>query len=355
MSCHATYLKHWMITLPMLVGIELNPGPGEAEKKREQIILLKQTGKFTNQEIAEQVGAHRNTITNTWKRFKKKRSLKTKKGQGRKRKLTKKQEKQLVKKAKKGKDSPELAREYSQKVGGISERTIQRELRREGLRYLVVEKKDLLTNDQIQRRLKFARERLNHDWKYAIFTDEKSFQLGASPHNSWQDPNERVTAEVKRHQAKVHVWGGVGLHFKTKLYFFHENLNATLMCKILKKNLPPEHFYGLPPRCHDKWILVQDNDPKHRSKLVTELLDKIAPDRLPDFPANSPDFNVIEDVWSFIGRTLEHKTINTMSQLKAGIKKEWENLDIQLVHNSVQSMPRRLQECIQLKGKRTSY
>jgi len=127
------------------------------------------------------------------------------------------------------------------------------------------------------------------------------------------------------------------------------------MHKILKEHVPPLHFYDLPIRHQNKWIFVQDNDPKHKSKICTELLDKIAPDRLRDFPAMSADFNPIEDIWSIIDHSLQHKKIKTMAQLKKALKVEWKNLDMKHIRQSVESMPRRLQECIHLKGKRTSY
>jgi transposase len=352
------WLKSWLIPAPPLVGIELNPGPSAAERRREQIVLLQKTKKFTQEEIANQLGCSERTVRNVLKRISKKKkkkvvSMKNKPGQGRKRKLTAKEEKTIAKKAKKGKEARELAREK----GNIEETSIRRALKRQGLKYLVRKKREKLTQDQIERRLAFAQKRLKDDWKYAFFTDEKDFQLGSTRHKSWQDPNDRVTEEFKRHPQKLHVWGGIGKHFKTDLYFFHENLNAKLMCKILNKkgNLPPAYVYDLPPHLHNKCILVQDNDPKHRSKMVTQLLDKKAPNRVLDFPANSPDFNPIEDIWSIIASALERKNIKKMSQLKRAIKNEWDKLDMQLIRNSVESMPRRLQECINLKGERTSY
>src|SRR6185437_329788 len=147
---------------------------------------------------------------------------------------------------------------------------------------------------QMQRRVRFAGSRLNYNWKYVLFTDEKTWQLGGTPHKSWQDPSDRIVDEGKRHAPKVHVWGGIGSHFKTKLYFFRVNLTTPLMHKILKQNLPPAHSFDLPIRYKNKWIFVQDNDPKHKSKKVTTLLDEIAPDRIIDFPAESGDFNIIE-------------------------------------------------------------
>ena len=109
--------KSWMIPAPLLVGVELNPGPSESEIKRERIKFLKQTTKMTNLEIATAVGSSKSTVIRTGKRLKKKNpSVKTKKGQGRKRKFTKKQTAAIVKKAKEGKEAKELAREYPLKL-----------------------------------------------------------------------------------------------------------------------------------------------------------------------------------------------------------------------------------------------
>ena len=188
-----------------------------------------------------------------------------------------------------------------------------------------------------------------------FFTDEKTFQLGSHKHKSWQDPNDRVIEEVKRHPPKIHVWGGIGLHFKTKLYFFDKNLNSTLFCKILKARLPPAESFDLPPHGSNKWVLVQDNDPKHKSAQSQKILDILAPDRIKDWPSNSPDINPIEDVWSMMDYELQLKPPKNIRTLKSTLRKAWAELDVSKVTASIQSLPKRLNECIQLEGQRTSY
>ena len=109
------------------------------------------------------------------------------------------------------------------------------------------------------------------------------------------------------------------------------------------------------PQDRGRWILVQDNDPKHKAKKSTKLLDKMAPDRLPDWPSNSPDFNPIEDVWSLLDDGIKHKTIKSLHDLKKNLTKAWENLDMEKIRASIASLPKRFNECIERNGERTSY
>jgi hypothetical protein len=259
-------------------------------------------------------------------------------------------------KAKKKKSATEIARDIANDVqDGISDRSVRRYIKDMGMAWLVIEKREELSPSQEKRRLDFAKKWKNHKWKYELFVDEKTFELGSSQHKCWQYPDDRITEEVKRHSKNLHVWGGIGAHFKTKLYFFTKNLDADLYCKILKKRLPPDFNYNLVPTERGNWIFVQDNDPKHKAKKTKELLDRIAPDRITDYPANSPDFNPMEDVWSILNSFIEGKSIKSITSLKKNLQNAWTNLDMEVVRRSVRSLPRRLEQCIKRKGKRTDY
>lgn len=363
-SLNSWIKKDVLIPAPLLVGIELNPGPAFSPQTRRDILRWHEDG-ISNKAIARKLDCDVRTVR-TWvnrnrKRFSAKLlsnpTLTNRPGQGRKRKLSAKQERQVAKMAKiDEKDAPEIAREISKKVsGGVKPTTIRVTLKKKGLKYLVREKVEVITPLQAKKRLQFARKRLQDDWKYALFTDEKTFQVGCAKHKSWQDPNDRTTDEFKRHPSKIHVWGGIGLHFKTKLFFFQGNMDSTLFCTILKARLPPEHAFGLPPYGRNKWILVQDNDPKHKSKESQKLLDLLAPDRILDWPSNSPDFNPIEDIWSIMDSELKKLRPQTIIDLKSNLKKIWKNLDQTKIKTSIESLPKRLEQCIEREGERTSY
>lgn len=103
------------------------------------------------------------------------------------------------------------------------------------------------------------------------------------------------------------------------------------------------------------WTFLQDNDPKHKSEVITELLDKIAPDRITDHPSNSPDFNVIEDAWSYLDSEVKKKNIKSIPELKKELSRAWKDLSWEHIRKSVASMSHRMQQCVKRKGQRTDY
>ena len=115
--------------------------------------------------------------------------------------------------------------------------------------------------------------------------------------HSWQQLDDRVVEEFEKYTPKLHVWGALGYYFKTDLYFFQENMNAGLYQDIVSKRLPPKNFApDCPKHLKKRWYFLQDNDPKHKAKGSMNLLRALTGNRMHKHPANSPDFNVMEDV-----------------------------------------------------------
>lgn len=94
------------------------------------------------------------------------------------------------------------------------------------------------------------------------------------------------------------------------------------------------------------FLLQQDGAPIHTARSVTNLLDSLGIMRL-DWPARSPDLNIIENVWGKMKKTLSKKrglATATSEQLWEALKLEWENLrqDRHFVDALFDSLPTRI-------------
>jgi hypothetical protein len=74
-----------------------------------------------------------------------------------------------------------------------------------------------------------------------------------------------------------------------------------------------------------------------------------------DWPANSPDLNLIENLWATLKRRVEELWPGTKDELIQVLFDVWEALEMDLVSNLVDSMTRRTQLVIRKAGDRISY
>lgn len=305
-------------------------------------------------EIASRIPTSCRTVYSVLKKFDETGSVHDKPGRGPKHKLTLEDEKKIVKRAKQGKSAAEIA---IQADIAVSDRSVRRVLKKNHLAYLRIKRVPRLTSTHKEQRLTYAAEKINAEWRKVLFLDEKSFWLETTTTHCWQIPGEeRKKIEKSRWTKKLHVFGGIGYYCKTKLYFFTSNLNGELYQDIIQQRLPPAHFANdTPRRFRDKWVVVQDNDPKHKTNESMQLLRQLCNNRLYDHPANSPDFNVMEDAWSYLDREVRKSKIRTINGLKRRLTQLWEDLPWNYIRKSVDSMPARLQQCLDRKGARTDY
>jgi len=83
---------------------------------------------------------------------------------------------------------------------------------------------------------------------------------------SWSYNNQREIHMKKSHILKLSVWSCFSKNGFGLLYFLEEILDSKLMLHIYKKGLIPsiEMLFG--DNKHE-CIVVEDNDPKHKSKI----------------------------------------------------------------------------------------
>lgn len=357
---------------PRLICIETNPGPGVqpkpkaeaevqyqlSEKDRWRIIFFHEDMKLSQRDIAKRIPTTRRTVSAVLRKYQQTGTVHHRPGAGRKRKWTSSDENRIVQKAKKGKKAKEIAAHTTTRNGQtVSERTVRRILKRNHLAYLRKKRIQRLSCPNKQARIEYARDTMNANWHRVLFLDEKSFWLESRETHEWQEPGkDRKVEEVERWTKKLNVWGGIGSYFKTDLYFFDRNMNSDLYQQVIEQRLPPNYSSSdIPQSLKRKWVIVQDNAKYHTTDEAMSLMIDLCGNRIHSHPANSPDFNIMEDAWSYLDREVRKTSITTISGLKAKLTRLWKEISWDYIRKSVDSMPARLQQCLDRKGARTDY
>ena len=155
-----------------------------------------------------------------------------------------------------------------QKGLDISYETIRTYLKANNMKWCNTVKKPLLNEKHVTKRLAWARENIDRDFSNVIFTDECSI-WACTLKRAWSTSRNKIVERTVKHGVKVHLWGSFSKQGFSILYLFTCNLNAEKMLEIYKKALLPSAERWFIDKNED-WILQEDNDPKHRSKLCTE-------------------------------------------------------------------------------------
>ena len=72
-------------------------------------------------------------------------------------------------------------------------------------------------------------------------------------------------------------------------------------------------------------------------------------------PANSPDLNPIENVFSLMKRSVQKDAPSNEQDLRRSIERAWETLTPDVLRSLFKSMPTRMKEVIANKGERIAY
>jgi hypothetical protein len=73
------------------------------------------------------------------------------------------------------------------------------------------------------------------------------------------------------------------------------------------------------------------------------------------WPANSPDLNPIENLWSWLDRQIAEDLPRDTDQLRASISKHLNNVLEKIIQNLVDSMPTRIRQCMKNRCGVTIY
>ena len=326
--------------------------------------------------VAKSLGISLRTVEYWWQTYKKTGSIQKQKRSGRP-KILGRLEKIIISKSlgKKRQSCRKLSKRMKSRGLEGSKSTINLYLRKElGVKAYHARKIPLLTKKHISDRVAFCKRVKNwtvEDWKQVVFSDESPFELYHAPNTKndviWAANRTNIeNTPVPKFSPKVMVWGGMSFSGLTDLHIVPQgqSVDQEYYCtqilqenffKRMKKNARNGSKFQvkLVPDM-SRLIFMQDGARAHTALRTQRLLQ----DKVPHFwrkdmwPANSPDLNPIENLWSILGDKIDEqkKQPSNIQGLEKIIKTAWQKIPRETLENLIFSMPSRVKAVLDAKG-----
>ena len=134
-------------------------------------------------------------------------------------------------------------------------------------------------------------------------------------------------------------WAAISSFGRLSLVFVEGRMNSNSYLTMLEANLVPflQKYRRL------KFIFQQDNASIHVSSASKQWFTAKKIDLL-DWPAKSPDLNIIENVWSLLAKDVydNSRQFDNISQLKEAIEKAWGRFSVEKLKKLYDSCHRRM-------------
>lgn len=333
------------------------------DQKKTVIKLYEEKVKQT--EIAKLFDVSKSTVCCIIRRYQHRGNVENRRRSGRPNSLTVRSQHALIRQVKKNRSKPlsEVTCEFNQfRDQPVSRRTVQRVLYKAGYHRRVVRKKIRIRYQNKRNRVAWCRSKMYLSttgyWDRVIFSDESKVEVGLDNRvYIWrkigEDWQPACTAPPPRKKFGVMLWGCITCNGVGTLAFVEGNINAEKYIDILEDNLWPVVARHFP---QNDYIFQDDNAPVHRARTVIEykLKNKI---KTLTWPAQSPDLNIIENVWFRLKKELHNdaNNINSVAELKDAIRAIWEKLPVEYIKSLYKTIPRRIRTVLRANGNVTKY
>lgn len=192
-----------------------------------------------------------------------------------------------------------------------------------------------------------------NEWSKIIFSDESMIRLYERKREYvWRPKNTRynndyTTGTVKHGGKSLMIWGTINYDGSRMLVRCPPRLNSDEYIKILSEHFVP--FYD------SEKIFMQDNAPIHKSKKVMQYIGETGINYIDDWPAQSPDLNIIENMWCILKRNIAYRKPKNIHELWAVCVEEWNAIPTDYIQRLYKSVPRRMEMVIKCRGSNLKY
>ena len=211
-----------------------------------------------------------------------------------------------------------------------------------------------------RQRLDWSNERRNwgDEWHHIAFSDESRFCLGGHDGRGRvrrrRGERRHLAFAVERHVHRtigLMVWGAIAFGSKSPLIVIRGTMTAVRYVDVVLRPVVLPYVRGI-----EEGVFQQDNARPHIARTSMRFLEEERIPTLP-WPPRSPDLSPIEKVWDWMGIHIQNlpQPPSTLDELRHAVEDAWDAVPLEYINNQIDSIPRRLQECIRLRGGPTYY
>jgi hypothetical protein len=137
----------------------------------------------------------------------------------------------------------------------------------------------------------------------------------------------------------------------------YDKLDGRYFANFIDENF--ESMFGTADKSL-KRLWLQDGDPSQNSAMARAAMDR-ANCELLEIPPRSPDLNPIENIFKLVSDALRKQAIRsqntkeTYEEFKNRVVFTIQSLPLEVINNTIASMPNRVKEIIERKGQRLRY
>lgn len=231
------------------------------------------------------------------------------------------------------------------------------------VKWLPLTRPKALSDTNKQLRLQFCTSNPRPAVNTWVFLDAKLLYLytDGTPcvHYCWQRVGEKPPVHANEHPTVFMFYGAVARGHKSRLYFVPPTPEIGSRRKKNKENFCSRHFVEMLGHLQveiNEWFpdgryaIIRDHASQHTSAESTAAIKQMGLNVKADYPPQSWDFNIIENVWGVLDQNLQGRRPVTNDGWRAAIQHAWDAVDITTINKLVTHVKGRMADAVTNMG-----